>query len=103
MQVGLIVALAGAGLRFSYMMIPCPAHPFHTRTSGRILPILSIVIVVPGLILAAWFIVHLLEEMPNGNRLQAALFQTAPVRTDHAGVDRIYFVSTQSETIVLIA
>ncbi|MEO7013226.1 MAG: PA2928 family protein [Dokdonella sp.] len=61
---------------------------------------------MPGLILAAWLIVHLIDLIdliPNANRLQAALFQTAPVRTDHGGVDRIYFITTQSETIVLIA
>ena len=36
-----------------------------------------------------------------GNRgLHAALFQTAPLRTAQGGVDRVYFISTQSQTWV---
>ncbi len=35
--------------------------------------------------------------------LQPALFQAAPLRTAHSGADRVYLLSTQSETVTQIA
>src|SRR5688500_17507674 len=35
--------------------------------------------------------------------LQPALFQAAPLRTDQGGADRVYLLSTQSETVTQIA
>ena len=37
------------------------------------------------------------------SELQPALFQSAPLRTDHGGADRVYLLSTQSETVTGVA
>lgn len=45
------------------------------------------------------------QLLTNGaiHQLQPALFQSAAIRTDHGGADRVYLLSTQSETVLGIA
>ncbi len=68
-----------------------------------------VILAVVALVLAAgmvWLLLAVIKDSPlsslfgsTSNRgLQPALFQTAPLRTAQGGVDRVYVVSTQSQT-----
>ena len=75
--------------------------------AGKILSTLGVVLLVLLGILALWIIraggfSDLGQLLTTGaiHQLQPALFQSAPLRTDHGGADRVYLLSTQSETIL---
>ncbi|MGH8025863.1 MAG: PA2928 family protein, partial [Pseudoxanthomonas sp.] len=72
----------------------------------KVLAVLGVVLLVLVGIVGLWVLKEgggagLRQVLSSGgfSQLQPALFQSAPLRTDQGGADRVYLLSTQSETI----
>ena len=77
-----------------------------SRPAGKVLAALGVVLLVLLGIAGLWVLLQgggagLRQLFTGGgfSQLQPALFQSAPLRTDQGGADRVYLLSTQSETI----
>lgn len=70
----------------------------HARSIGSIAPAVLAAITLSAL---SGGLGHVLGWIQAGERrgLQAAMFQSAPLRTTQDGLDRAYLVSTQSESV----
>ena len=78
-----------------------------THPAGKTLAALGIAFLVMAGILALWAMraggLDGLGQLLTSGRiseLQPALFQSAPLRSDHGGADRVYLLSTQCETVI---
>lgn len=89
-----------------------PHHPPAAGTYGlirRVLMALGVLLVVMVAVLVLWALRQgggdgLRQALTTGEirELQPAVFQTAPLRTNQGGADRVYLLSIQSETITTI-
>lgn len=77
-----------------------------SQTARKVLAALGVVLLILVGIAGLWVLQEggaagLRQVLTTGGfkQLQPALFQTAPLRTDQGGADRLYLLSTQSETI----
>ena len=77
------------------------------RGSGRTGLLVYVIVVLVTLLAGLWLVLrgNSVFQFPDflggsgGRGLQLALFQTAPLRTAQGGTDRIYAMSTQSQTV----
>lgn len=87
-------------------------HSHRHRSAGRTNILrLFLGLALPLVVLVGWVAVYggssgLLQSLLRFGEhrdLQPALFQTAPLRTAQGGADRVYLLSTQSETVIRLS
>lgn len=88
------------------MALTSPPRNGTERTGATGLKVVAVIIL--GLLASAgWLMLRYGSSNPlqslfrlSNDGLQAALFQTAPLRTAQGGTDRVYLLSTQSQTLI---